>query len=286
MIKVLLWVHFLLVVPNPGPPGPPHVLSMSRWAVKGLSSDPLSAVSLLPGETMPNDRRYALLDLSSSVSFDPSRPEWIHKGSFLCAFTSATLLRNYRTSFNDDTSTLSVYSSSDPPSTRPLLEESLDTASGKIATAAFFSAASQRSLELVSARSDTHTHQFGNTGSGGKHNNDTRTVHIVNAATVRNVCEVFGLDLSPERFRSNLVIDGVAPWKEFDWVGKNIKVGTVTFRVLSRTVRCAGVSDDEKGLDIPGLLQEHFPQHGPYLGIYAQCVGGGTISLGDTILEP
>ena len=31
------------------------------------------------------------------------------------------------------------------------------------------------------------------------------------------------------------------------------------------------------------LLARHFPQHGPYLGVYAQVVGGGSMRLGDRV---
>ena len=93
-----------------------------------------------------------------------------------------------------------------------------------------------------------------------------------------------GVDLDAERFRANIIIDGVQAWGEFGWVGKNVNLGGVTFKVLSRTVRCAGVSDDEMGIDVPKLLADNFPEYGPYLGVYAQVVGGGTVKLGDAVV--
>ena len=180
-----------------------------------------------------------------------------------------------------------------------------------------------------------HTHQFGNTASGWRQRGDTRTVHIVNAATVRQLSERISLQqpnyldgepknlndcdnggyshyhhLNPTRFRPNIVIDGenLEPWVEFDWIGKRLQIGKdVQLSVISKTVRCDGVSidpddiemidtdvatnhdDDEpklryNSLDIPGLLVEHFPEHGPYLGVYAVIeTGNGTISIGDDI---
>ena len=81
-----------------------------------------------------------------------------------------------------------------------------------------------------------------------------------------------------------MIVDGVEPWEEFKWVGNTIKLGDVTLRVLSRTVRCDGVSGT--GLDVPKLLQKHFPEHGPYLGIYAQVVEGGMMRIGDGVQPP
>ncbi len=169
--------------------------------------------------------------------------------------------------------------------------------------------------------SGKHTHQFGNTSSGVKNNNgDTRTIHIVNSNTVKQFSNAIkhdieqeyeeginnfdSIQLNPTRFRPNVVVDGLEPWSEFDLIGKTIEVvpnqdndaigdGTksspLRFRITSRTVRCAGIGVDplqpELGvIDIPKLLTKHFPQHGPYLGIYAVVDGysGGSICVGDT----
>ena len=136
-------------------------------------------------------------------------------------------------------------------------------------------------------------HQFGNTGSGVKASGDTRTVHIVNANTVRAFAAAAGVQLDPSRFRANLILDGALPaWREFDWVGSTIRVGGATLAVIKRTVRCDGVNVDavhgsgRADLDIPALLQRHFPQHGPFLGVYAQVVGGGEVHVGDAVLQP
>ena len=162
-----------------------------------------------------------------------------------------------------------------------------------------------------------HTHQFGNTSSGVKNNNgDTRTIHIINENTVKEfsnaICEAGDVamdsstSLSCTRFRPNIIIKDLDPWAEFDLIGKTIEVVPKTiieedeqetppplrFRITSRTVRCAGVGVDplhpELGvIDVPNLLAAHFPEHGPYLGVYAVVENcgdscGGVISVGDT----
>jgi uncharacterized protein YcbX len=160
----------------------------------------------------------------------------------------------------------------------------LSTAEGRQSLASFFSKQSGIPLTCVTA----DNHQFGNTSSGWKQKKDTRTIHIVNEATVRQLSSSIGVPLDPTRFRPNIVLDGVAPWAEFDWIGKTIQCGTCRLEVISRTVRCDGVSIDpldypENVLNIPALLQEHFPQHGPYLGVYAVVQEGGSTSLGDDV---
>ena len=154
-----------------------------------------------------------------------------------------------------------------------------------------------------------HTHQFGNTSSGVKNNNgDTRTIHIINENTVKQFSKaVYGEEdvvLSSTRFRPNIIIDNLEPWAEFDLIDQTIEVvpkenidsidpiNPLRFRIVSRTVRCAGVGVDplqpELVMDIPNLLSKHYPEHGPYLGVYAIVLDNDdkdtsrTISVGDT----
>jgi uncharacterized protein YcbX len=173
----------------------------------------------------------------------------------------------------------------------------LSTPQGQSELADFFSKESGTPLTCVSAdtTSDSnsnsqHKHQFGNTHLGWKQRKDTRTLHIVNAATVRQLSERINAPLDPTRFRPNIVLDGPAPWSEFDWVGKTLVFGSTKLKVISTTVRCDGVSVDPLDhpdlavLDIPKLLVTHFPEHGPYLGVYAVAEEGGAMAIGDDVV--
>jgi hypothetical protein len=151
-------------------------------------------------------------------------------------------------------------------------------------------------------------------------NGDTRTIHIVNSNTVKQFSDAMqhdlkqqkqkqhegnGIQLNPTRFRPNIIVDGLDPWSEFDLIGKTIEVipkesdqehqtqqqAKLRFRITSRTVRCACIGVDplqpELGtIDIPKLLTKHFPQYGPYLGVYALVDQGcgfncGQLCVGD-----
>jgi uncharacterized protein YcbX len=164
--------------------------------------------------------------------------------------------------------------------------------------------------------SEVGLHHFGNTSVGFKSakrpNGDDSgsVVHIVNAETVRCLSAAAGLEdaavggykdttkrerikegpLAPSRFRPNIVLKGLSAWSEFDWVGKHVRIGSVTFQVLSRTVRCEATNVDSRAgcgravLDVPALLKLHFPNHGPYLGVYARVVDGGVLNVGDAVV--
>ena len=125
------------------------------------------------------------------------------------------------------------------------------------------------------------------TGSGLSASGDVRTIHLVNARTVDALAAAAGVALDPGRFRANVILDGLEPWAEFSWVGRHFQLGSARLNCIKRTVRCAGVNVDARtgsgraDLDIPALLTRHFPQHGPYLGVYAQVVSAGEVRIGD-----
>jgi uncharacterized protein YcbX len=45
--------------------------------------------------------------------------------------------------------------------------------------------------------------------------------------------------MSPKkRFRSNIAIDGAPAWDEQSWIGRNVRVGEVDFKVTRPVTRC------------------------------------------------
>lgn len=231
----------------------------------------------------------------------------IFQANFLCAFTAPELLATLLTEYRIESSSsgvrrlLCVRNRSNASSSAPLLEADLASTTGRDETSKFFSDLCKRKVRCVVAANTSylkkadskHTHQFGNTSSGVKNNDgDTRTIHIINSNTVKDFSKrIFRNDtddfVSSTRFRPNIIVDNLEPWAEFDLIGKTIEVikdidysknssppNSLRLRIVSRTVRCDGVGVDpckpELGkLDIPKLLVENFPEHGPYLGVYA-----------------
>ena len=281
------------------------ITGLYRHAVKGLSADSLERVHIANAyDTFPDDRRFALLYDKNAEKWREQEepPEWLHKENFLCAFTNPKLMAQYEVSYQI------LPAESQDDETRRLLElrarasqeivwgpEDLATVQGRTSLGDFFS--KQPGLSSVTCitadnQQQKQKHQFGNTSSGWKQRKDTRTIHLVNANTVRNVEDVCQVSLNPTRFRPNIVVDGWEPWAEFNWIGKTLQVLTNTgitmkLSILSKTVRCDGVGidplDPENVLDIPKLLAKNFPEHGPYLGVYAVIEDPGTISLGDKV---
>lgn len=293
------------------------IRGLYRHPVKGLSADNLASVQIAnPYDTFPDDRRFALLYDNKADNFQESSPKWLHKDNFLCAFTNAQLLSKYEASYQivfgdkseqtyglpcdrnseEETATKRILSLRDRTSNSLVWgPEDLATAQGRSSLSDFFSVQSGSALVCVTADANNHQqkHQFGNTSKGWKQRTDTRTIHLINLNTVQQVAEKCNLAcLNPTRFRPNIVVEGWEPWAEFDWIGKTLDIQTnhkdvIKLSIMSKTVRCDGVSvdplDPETVLDIPKLLAKKFPEHGPYLGVYAVIEDAGVISLGDTL---
>ena len=278
---------------------------------KGLDRDELDSVVLAPGLGLPNDRRWALRKGKSTGAskFDPNAPAWLHKENFLCAFTANEQLGHYVTRFDDATERLTIKRRHSGASggnlnkracrkgetEEVLLQAQLTDATGRGKVEDFFAGVSgDQSVSLVSAKSGLN-HHFGNTARGFRHHPSGSIIHIVNTATVAALGAAAGITLSATRFRPNFVVTGLPAWSEFDWVGRKIRLGDVNdgaiLEVISRTVRCDATKVDPvngsgtEDFDVPELLRKHFPEHGPYLGVYARVVSGGQVRPGDAVVE-
>src|SRR5579864_558868 len=81
------------------------LVSISRYPIKGLSPQAYQRVTLRAGQTLPNDRRYAVENGPSG--FDPAAPAWLAKTRFLMLMRNERLA-NLRTSFDDATHVLTI----------------------------------------------------------------------------------------------------------------------------------------------------------------------------------
>ena len=114
---------------------------------------------------------------------------------------------------------------------------------------------------------------------------DFPSVSIFGLASNRDLSARMGQDLSPHRWRGNLWVDGLAPWAEFDWVGRDLQIGNALLHVHERIVRCkataANPSTGQIDADTLGALQGGYGHQ--EFGVYAQVVRGGILALGDKV---
>jgi uncharacterized protein len=94
--------------------------------------------------------------------------------------------------------------------------------------------------------------------------------------------------LPEERFRSNLVIEGIEAWAEQDWIGGHLRIGEVLFRVVEPKTRClathANPLTGERDLPIMQTLVRAFGQKKPTFAVAMLSAGaGGTVRVGDAV---
>jgi uncharacterized protein len=107
-------------------------------------------------------------------------------------------------------------------------------------------------------------------------------ISINNLSTLRAVEQRAGRPLSIHRWRGNLWLEGLAPWEEFDLVGRTIRIGEVLLEVRERITRCkATMANPVTGRrDVDTLASLRTWDHQDF-GVYAAVVSGGSIRVGD-----
>ena len=121
------------------------------------------------------------------------------------------------------------------------------------------------------------------TAGRGMTDSDFPSVAILNLASLADLSARMGQDLSIHRWRGNLWLDGAAPWAEWDWLGRDIRIGGAVLRVQERITRCMATTVEpatgHSNADTLGALEAAFGHQD--FGLYATVVQDGDIALGD-----
>jgi uncharacterized protein len=247
----------------------PTVTALYRYAVKGLSPEALPSVVLEAGGIMPFDRAYAIEN--GPGRFDPDNPRHLPKITFLMLMRDerlATLV----TTFDDASETLTVERAG-----KQVARGQLSTPLGRKMIEQFFAAYMQSELRGAPKVVSAPGHSFSDVAM--------KCLHIVNLASVRDLERIAGRPVDPLRFRANVYVDGLQPWTERSWLGREIGLGRVRCAVVDGTGRCEATNvDPETGardMAIPSLLQRTWG-HSDF-GVYAKIAAGGTLSVGDVV---
>lgn len=250
--------------------------ALHRYPIKGLSAEPMTAMELSRLNGLAHDREFALA--LGTTRFDPDRPEPLDKGFFLM-LRANTALAALSTHFVPESGQLTIRRGGEV-----VVSADLDTESGRAATEEFFvdylGEETRGRPRLVRAEN----HKF--TDASVLSPVMMRAISVVNLASVRALSEATGQPLDPLRFRANIHLDGLEPWQELDWVGRDVSIGPVRFRGLARTPRCGAVNVNpqtaERDANLPKAIMKHFGHVD--LGIYLEVVEGGTIAPGDRLV--
>ena len=248
-----------------------RVASLHRYPVKGLSPERLPRAELAKGGYFPGDRLFAIENGPSG--FDAAAPQHQPKIKFLMLMRQEALAR-LTTRYDDASATLIIREGG-----REVARGDLSSKEGRLAIEAFFRRFMPSELrgppKLLSA-------------PGGFRFTDSRRgfVSIINLASVQAIEAMAGAPVDPLRFRGNVHLDGLAPWGEFDLLGKVLHgPGALRLKVTKRIERCAATNVDPatglRDLAVPKLLLQQLGHMD--CGVYAEVVSGGIIEEGSRL---
>lgn len=246
----------------------PLITHLYRYPIKGLSAQSLTQVLLTPGKAFPGDRRFALRHAKSA--FDLGKPVWHRKSEFVMLAHTADVAK-LQTDLSIDTGILRITVAG-----ATVFAGNVFTEPGRRGAQSAIDAVikdARGGLQLIDA------------GTVSLTDVEPPYISIINLATVRDLALKVGQDLDADRFRGNIVIDHAAPWAEFDWVDRSLKIGDATLKVIRRIGRCSATSVNTttaiRDIDIPAKLSKSFGHM--QFGVYAEVTVGGTINPKDSI---
>jgi uncharacterized protein YcbX len=249
-----------------------HLQALYRYPVKGLTPEPLQRAALVAGETLPYDRAWAIEN--GPGRFDPSAPRHLPKINFLMLMRDERLA-TLRSSFDEASETLTILRDG-----KQVARGQLTTPVGRQLIEQFIAAYMKAELRGPPKIVHATGHSFSDVSA--------KCVHIINLASVRELERSLGRAIDPLRFRANLHLEGLEPWAEFGWMGREIGIGEARLAVFARTRRCEAPNVDPargvRDMAIPAHLQRAWGHQD--FGVYAKVVAGAEVGVGAAVALP
>ncbi|MEM5473458.1 MOSC domain-containing protein [Hoeflea sp. AS60] len=251
------------------------ILSLSSYPIKGLSAQGHQKVDLKTGDGFPGDRLFGFAKKNSG--FDPADPKPLPKSRFIVLLQHAKLA-GLETAFDAQTRMLKIKTSD-----APVLEFDMNTEAGTGGASDFLAKLLQLKEEEVPFFASAFPHRF--TDASVASTTLMNAISFINMDSVHAFEQEISKEVDARRFRGNIVFEGWPAFSELDMVGRHIRVGEVTFNILHRTQRCLATEVNpetaERDIKLPNLLKKAYGHFD--MGVYAEVLNDGAISVGDTI---
>jgi uncharacterized protein YcbX len=241
------------------------VAALWRHPIKSHGREAMESLDLSPGQTIPFDRRWAVVHDASS--YDISSPAWAPCQSFMrgsrtpaLAALGARVEGRFVTLTHPDLEQI-TFAPDDPADAARFIAWVMPLCPADRAR--------PRALVRVAGRGMTDT--------------DYPSVSVLNRASHAAVAAHLGHPLDEERWRGNVWLDGLAPWAETAWPGRHLRIGTAELAIREPIMRClhtaANPRTGQRDADTLGTLDALTGSR--HFGVYAEVVTGGTIHSGD-----
>jgi hypothetical protein len=113
----------------------------------------------------------------------------------------------------------------------------------------------------------------------------SHSISLLNTKSIEDFQNKINLKIEVQRFRGNIYIDGIEPWKEREWIGKIIEINGISFKVEKNIPRCVAINlkptTDDNSLNLLQSLKKNYNHFD--MGIYLSALEEGRINLGDKL---
>lgn len=257
-----------------------RVAALYRYPVKGFTAEECEALTIVEGGRVASDRVLGLRFANSATVDDA----WGTKHEFVALVNTPGLAR-LKLKFDDQRLRLRVTSPRGA-----LFDEALDDAGRKRIAAAIEDYVINLAENPLSANRERLPLRLVGDGITSRYQDDRAglvTLHSRESLAAL-AATVGAADLSEQRFRSNIAIEGVDAWQEQSWVGRKLRIGQVAFEVVKPKARClathANPNTGERDVEVMRILPSAFAADRPTFAIgMTTAAAGGVIRVGDEV---
>jgi uncharacterized protein YcbX len=111
------------------------------------------------------------------------------------------------------------------------------------------------------------------------------SISLINLKSIEDFGKKINEKVEFQRFRGNFYVDGIDAWEERKWIGKNIKINNVSFKVERNIPRCVAINlkpkTDNNALNLLQYLKKTYNHFD--LGIYLRSLNDGEVKVGNII---
>jgi len=249
-----------------------HLKSISIFPIKSFIGENLNSANLEIGSGLIDDRRFSI-----AISPEVDGTKWLRNRTFMVNSRHDNMQKLQL----DRSANLWTITKPDGASLSFNPNNKSSVAQATIILPEFLNDITQGDFvpNLIERTSTKHT-------LGMWDYSDT-FLSVTNLESVREFSKTIGVELSPHRFRGNLLIEGLPAWEEFGFAGKLFSLGEAEIAFTRPIDRCPATTINPKTGDrdvrTPALLAERLG-HG-YFGMGAHIVKSGLIKPDDELIE-
>ena len=257
-----------------------RVAALFRYPVKGFTREECESLEILPGGRAAGDRVLGLRFNGSTTPDD----SWGTKLEFV-ALVNTPGLTSLQLKFNHETLRLRITLADEI-----LLDDVLDGAGRRRFASTIEQYILAREENPASSQMDRFPLRVVGDGSTPRYQDREpgyTTLHGRRSLATLATAVAEAPELTEKRFRSNIAVEGLDPWEEQSWIGRNLSIGDIEFKAVAPVTRClathAHPMTGKRDLPIMKMLLELFPRERPTFAIMMTADRGGRIRVGDKV---